>query len=163
MRSSRRLIGVLSMVAFAGCSSDAVGPATTFGGVQYSAAVNTIQSGSSLTQFTILVTMKNTTTATVTRTYPAGCPVRMRMYRSSDGKRVYDETTRTCTFTDPATITLQSLGTATLTTGPRLPGTVLGDSLPSATYIIRAVVQTEGTTFVEVDAGSYLIGTGPVG
>jgi hypothetical protein len=76
---------------------------------------------------------------------------------------VYDETQRTCTFTDPATITLASRETKTLTSGPRLPGSVLGDSLPVATYIVHAVVQTEGSTMVELAAGSYLIGTGPGG
>jgi hypothetical protein len=162
MRVSRKMtVGVL--VAAAGCASDGTGPVTEYDGVKYTATVATIQSGGSLTQFAVLVTLENMTTATVTRTYPAGCPVLVRLYRVGDGRRMYDETLRTCTFTDPTTIQLTSRATATLTSGPRLPGTVLGDSLPVATYIVHAVVQTEGATFVELAAGTYLIGTGPGG
>jgi hypothetical protein len=163
MRVSRKAIAAAALIGAAGCGTDPVGPKTEYGGVKYTAAVNTIQSGMSLTQFAVLVTLENMTTATVTRTYPAGCPVRIRLYRDSDGKRVYDETLRTCAFTNPATLQLTSRATFTLTSGPRLPGTVLGDSLPVATYIVHAVVQTEGTTVVEIAAGSYLIGTGPGG
>lgn len=163
MRVSRTLVVALVLVSTAGCGTDPSGPKTEYDGVKYTASVNTIQSGMSLTQFAVLVKLENMTTATVTRTYPAGCPVRVRLYRESDGRLVYDETSRPCSFTEPATITLPSRTTHTLTSGPRLPGTVLGDSLPVATYTVRAVVTTEGTTHVEVLAGSYAIGTGPVG
>ena len=162
MRVSRKMtVGVL--IAIAGCATDGTGPQTEFDGVKYTATVSLIQSGQSLTQFAVLVTLENMTTATVTRTYPAGCPVRVRLYRQVDGRRVYDETLRTCDFTTSATITLTSRATQTLTSGPRLPGTVLGDSLPVATYIVHAVATTEGISLVELPAGSYLIGTGPGG
>ena len=163
MRVPRKLVVLFWLTAIAGCGTNPVGPKTEYDGVKYTAVVNTIQSNNSLTQFTVLVTLENMTTATVTRTYPAGCPVRIRLYRVTDAKLVYDETARACGFTNPATLTLTSRATIKLTSGPRLPGTVLGDSLPVATYTVHAVVSTEGTTFVEIAAGSYLIGTGPGG
>ena len=162
MRVSRKMtVGVL--IAIAGCATDGTGPQTEFDGVKYSATVNLIQSGGSLTNFAVLVTLENLTTAVVTRTYPAACPVRVRLYSSGDGRLVYDETLRTCDFATTTTLQLQSRETRTLTSGTRLPGTVLGDSLPVATYIVHAVVTTEGARMVELAAGSYLIGTGPGG
>jgi hypothetical protein len=162
MRVSRKVtIGVL--IAVAGCATDGTGLQTEFDGVRYTATVSTIQSGMSLTQFAVLVTLENMTTTTVSRTFPAGCPVRIRLYRQADGRLVYDETQRTCDFTTTTTIQLQSRETHTLTSGPRLPGTVLGDSLSSATYSVHGVAATEGATMVELAAGTYLLTTGPGG
>lgn len=159
MRVSRNVtVGVL--IAVAGCGTDGTGPQTDFDGVRYSATVSTIQSGQSLTQFTVLVTLENLTTATVTRTYPAGCPVRVRLYRQADGARVYDEVLLTCSVTTPATITLTSRESKTLTSGPRTPASVLGDSLTAGTYIVHGVAQTEGATFVELNGGTYFIAIG---
>lgn len=159
MRVSQSVtVGIL--IAVAGCGTDGTGPQSDFDGVRYSAMVSTIQSGQSLTQFTVLVTLENLTTATVTRTYPAGCPVRVRLYRAADGVRVYDEMMLTCSVTTPATITLTSRESKTLTSGPRTPASVLGDSLQGGNYTVHGVAQTEGATFVELGAGSYLITIG---
>jgi hypothetical protein len=125
-----------------------VGPNTVIGGVKYTAKYAPVP----ILGFVVLVKLENLTTETLTRTYPSGCAVMVRLYRPIDGRRVYDETLKPCLYDAPVTITLQSRTTWQLTSGGRLG--ILGDSLPLASYIVRGVVFTEGPTPVEVDAGT---------
>jgi len=143
----RRLIGALYLFAAASCGLNPVGPKTEFDGVKYTATSSFVP----ILGFVVLVKLENLTTATLTRTYPSGCAVRIRLYRPIDGKRVYDETQWPCLYDTPATIQLTSRSTYQLSSGGR--SGMLGDSLPPATYIVHGVVKTEGTTLVEVDAG----------
>jgi hypothetical protein len=143
----RSLIGALCLFATASCGLDPVGPKTEYNGVKYTATSSFVP----ILGFVVLVKMENLTTETVTRTYPSGCAVRIRLYRPIDGKRVYDETQWPCIYNTPATIQLTSRSTYQLSSGGR--SGMLGDSLPGATYIVHGVVMTEGTTPVEVNAG----------
>jgi hypothetical protein len=75
---------------------------------------------------------------------------------------LYDETRKPCASTPEATLLLEGFGSKTMTSGVRFPGVVAGDSLATGTtlYTVRAIVQTEGSKFVEVDAGTtHLRGT----
>lgn len=144
----RRLIGTLCLFAAVSCGQDPVGLKAVVNGVKYT-ATNTVVP---ILGFVVLVKLENLTTETLTRTYPSGCPVRIRLYLAIDGRRVYDETQRPCEYDTPATIQLPSRTTWQLTSGGRLG--ILGDSLPMATYIVRGVVLTEGPTPLEVDAGT---------
>jgi len=146
-------------VAAAACGGSASGSGPTgtgneFAGVAYSATVTEV-TASTTRWFSVVVTLRNTTNSDVTRSYPAGCPVRIRLYRALDNALVYDETTVTCGFTEPNTFTLEPGASRTLQSGTRWPPTVVGDSLPASTYNVSAVLQTEGPQAVEISAGSY--------
>ena len=144
----RRLIGTLCLLAAASCGQDPVALKSVVNGVKYT-ATNTVVP---ILGFVVLVKLENLTTETLTRTYPSGCAVRIRLYLAIDGRRVYDETQQPCLYDAPATIQLPSRTTYQLTSGGRL--NLLGDSLPQATYIVRGVVRTEGPAALEVDAGT---------
>jgi hypothetical protein len=160
----RRCLSVALVAAAAACSTDlGSGPPSEFDGIKYTAEVQDIVSGSSgARQFAVVVTLQNLTSSTKTRTYPATCPVRVRLYRSSDNFLAYDETLRSCSPTPTSTITIPAQGTSTLTSGVRFPATVAGDSLATGqtTYTVRAIVTTEGDKEVLIDAGTtHLRGT----
>ena len=145
----RRLIGGVCLFATVSCGFNPAGPKTDYDGVKYTATSSLVTGFG----FVVLVKLENTTTAVLTRTYPSGCAVRIRLYRPIDGKRVYDETQWPCIYNTPATITLQSRATYQLSSGARTG--ILGDSLPTANYAVHGVVATEGTALVEVDAGTF--------
>jgi hypothetical protein len=111
----------------------------------------------------VIVTLQNNTGAVQTRTYPAACPVRIQLFRLSDNALLYDETRLPCDKTVTATLTLIGLGSTTLNSGVRFPGTIAGDSLPLVTYTVRVVVLTEGTSSVVLNAGSFNLVSGPSG
>lgn len=148
----RRAIGLVAVLATVSCAVDPVGPQTEYDGVKYSATPTNVP----IIGFVVLVKMENMTTAVLTRSFPAGCGVRIRLYRPIDGRLVYDETRWPCDYTTPVTITLQPRASSQLTSGGR--NSPLGDSLPAASYIVHAVVRTEGTKHVEVDAGTFGFG-----
>jgi hypothetical protein len=161
VKKSLTLVAVAGGVGAAACGGSASGSGPTgtnnqYAGVAYSATVEEIPAVTTR-RFTVMVTLRNTTGQTVTRSYPAGCPVRIRLYRLLDGALVYDESDIECAFADPTTITLAPGESRTLQSGPRWPPAVVGDSLPASTYNVRAVLKTEGTEPVEISAGAYRI------
>lgn len=127
-----------------------------FDGVTYTAEVQEIIA-STTRRFTVVATLTNTKSVAVTRVYPAGCPVRIKLHRALDNELVYDETKIPCSVTTETTVTIPPGETRTLQSGVRWPPTVLGDSLAATSYNVRAVVQTEGTRVVEVAAGTYKV------
>jgi hypothetical protein len=151
----------LATLAFLGCSQDlGSGLPTEFDGVKYTAQVVQFDVGSQnppspVIVFNVTVTLTNTGTAQQTRTYPAACPVRVRLYRQADGALMYDETRRNCDPQPTATINLGGQESKTVQSGIRYPSTIAGDSLPFTTYIVRAVVPTEGAKLVLLTAGTY--------
>jgi hypothetical protein len=161
LRRTLMIVAGAGAVAAAACGGNASGSGPTgtnneFAGVAYTATVEEIPALTTR-RFTVMVTLRNTTGQTVTRSYPAGCPVRIRLYRLLDGELVYDESDLECAFADPATITLAPGESKTLQSGPRWPPAVVGDSLVPSTYNVGAVLKTEGTTAVEISAGAYRI------
>ena len=147
----------LGALLIAACGSDSgTGPQTEFDGVKYTAAVVLVPTGGQ-TLLSVVVTLTNTGGETRSRTYPASCPVRIRLYRSADNALLYDETRRACSAEPTATVSLASLESKTLQSGVRFPGTIAGDSLPFTTYVVRAVVLTEGTKEVLINAGTYAL------
>ncbi len=145
-----QLILALSALAAASCSSDVAAPQNEYNGIRYTAAVAPNGIG-----FTVIVTLENTSGVQQLRTYPAACPVRIRLYRTADNFRLYDETTWPCDATNTATITIDAFSSKTLQSGARSATTVTGDSLPHTAYTVYAVVRTEGATLVEVRAGLF--------
>jgi hypothetical protein len=111
----------------------------------------------SVVQVTMQVTLRNTTSAAITRSYPAGCPVRMRFYDAQTLTLVYDEGQRPCPVTTPVQFTIQPQESMMLATGVRFPWDILGDSLASAAYYAAALVRITGLNPIEVDAGVYAI------
>lgn len=152
-------IAALAVGACGGGNASASGPSDLgdgFDGVEYTAEVEEIVSETTR-RFTVVAHLTNTKNESVTRTYPAGCPVRIKLHRALDNQLVYDETQLPCSVTTPTTITIAPGGTHKLQSGVRWPPTVLGDSLAATTYNVRAVVNTEGTRLVEVSAGIYKV------
>lgn len=152
-----------ALVGALACGDGVSAPETTFDGIKYTAATNTITSANGATQFTVLVTLENTTGGTLTRTYPATCPVRIKLYRASDQALLYDESRRDCDMSITATLTIGGRETAQVSSGVRFAQNVLGDSLPSTTYNVKALVLTECTKTVLIDAGQYTLNPGPQG
>jgi hypothetical protein len=153
MRRTLKLILALTAMAGSGsCSTDPGAPQTEFNGLKYTAEIAPNGFG-----FTVIVTLQNPGGTAQTRTYPAACPVRIRLYRTANNLRLYDETTWPCSATPLATITIDGFSSKTLQSGARSATTVAGDSLPHTTYTVFAVVLTEGATLVEIRAGTYTL------
>lgn len=148
------IAGALAIVSCGG-SDDPAGPAgETTNGIVYSARANAITASTYLPGFNIILTLSNPTGNAVTVTYPAGCPVRVRLYRLLDDRLMYDETKVTCQVTSPATMTLQAGQTRTVGSGSRENCAVAGDSIVmNAVYRFTAVPQMEGATTLELPAG----------
>jgi hypothetical protein len=104
---------------------------------------------------TIQVTLTNTTASAVERSYPAGCPVLIRLYREPDQVLVYDEGRRPCAVTTPIAFRLDAQESFVLTSGARYNPSVAGDSLPAGRYRAAALLRITGLNPIEIDAGSY--------
>ena len=104
----------------------------------------------------VTVSIENTSAVPITLTYPASCPIRIRLYQPADDALVYDETKVVCPFDDQATITISPGATRSIGSGFRGMVGIVGDSLRFATYRVFAVPQMEGHVF-EVPAGSITL------
>jgi hypothetical protein len=155
MRRTLKFILAFGATAATGCSTDVAAPQNEFSGIKYTAEVADVPGPISGThQFSVIVTLQNNGGDAKTRTYPASCPVRIRLYRVSDGRLLYDETKWTCAADPLVTLTIDGFSSKTLQSGTRFPTNVMGDSLPHTTYTVYAVVLTEGSTLVEIRAGT---------
>lgn len=153
------LFAALFAAGSCGASADGeglTGPVEEIDGVRYTARVEEILAETTR-RFAVFVTLTNTNPESVTKTYPSGCPVRIRLYRQQDNKLQYDETKVACSVTSPASFSLAPGASQSLQSGVRWPPDVLGDTLVAVTYNVRAVVTTEGTRVVEVEAGAYRV------
>ena len=104
--------------------------------------------------------VRNTTNETVEYNYPAGCPVRFRLYDLTTDALVYDQTANGCNVTTVAPLPLGPQQSRTLTSGTRFPWEVSGDSIPtSVTYRATAVLRITGENPIELEAGNYRIPT----
>ncbi len=110
---------------------------------------------------TLRVTLRNTTTNAITISYPAGCPVRIRLYRLLDGARVYDEARLACGAPELVPFRIDARASRALHSGWRTVCFVRGDSLPVGEYRAAAIVQLVGDAPVEVEAGPYFLGEFP--
>jgi hypothetical protein len=146
-------------LALGACSSEEdaalTEPAATPGIVYSASASETLIDGG----YRLLVTLsiENTTVAPVTLTYPATCPIRIRLYRPSDNALVYDETRVPCASDESATLTLSPQTTRSLGSGFRRMGAIMGDSIVVASYRVVAVPRTEGARVLEISAGSVVL------
>jgi hypothetical protein len=160
MRKACAIFCTLSAAAYAaGCTASASGPigvTNEFNGVRYAAEVREIVS-TTTQRFFVVATLTNTKGLAVSRSYPASCAVRVRLYTTPDHVLVYDETTVPCASGEPTELTLFPGESKTLQSGVRWPPDVLGDSLAAARYYVGAVVQTEGAQIVEIAAGVYRV------
>ena len=154
------LAGVAAIVAGCGKGGDIVDPSgngqNTLDGIALTAqVVEVVHSATSVKQVSLHVTLTNTTNAAVVRSYPAGCPVLIRLYRVQDLALVYDEGQQPCGFTTPTDVRLEPGASATLTSGLRFPWTITGDSLSAGAYYAAALLRITGVNLIEVDAGIY--------
>jgi hypothetical protein len=158
-RSTLARIALLSTaLAISACSSDEDDPMEpeTTPAVVYSASVSETRFSAG---YSLLVTLsiENISLFPVTLTYPASCPIRIRLYEPADNAPVYDETRVICPFDGQATLTISPGATRTIGSGFRAMVGIVGDSLRFATYRVFAVPQMEGSGVVEVPAGSVTL------
>lgn len=130
---------------------------TAAANVQYSATVKNIEILRGTPPFIAILRIQNAGRQMVTLTYPASCPVRIRLYREADSVRVYDETVRPCGSETTATLRLAPGQQWDIGSGVRYPATVAGDSLEPGSYIVRVVPQTAHDGTVEIVAGTFVL------
>lgn len=158
--SRRRRVALLAAaLAIGACSSTeeaAITAPTSTDGVVYSASASETRFEAG---YNLLVTLSiaNTTAAPVALTYPASCPIRIRLYQPSDNALVYDETRVPCPSDTQATLTIPAFSERTIGSGFRGMVRIVGDSLRFATYLVFAVPQTEGAFVFEIPAGSITL------
>lgn len=162
MRGFAMVAALAALTAACGKGGDVVDPSgdgsTVLDGLAVTAQVVQVEhERTSVVQVTMHVTLTNTTTEPVVRSYPAGCPVLMRFYNAQNLQLVYDEGRRRCAVTTPVQFRLAPQESMTLTSGLRFPWEILGDSLPAAAYYSAALLRLTGNNPVEVDAGVYAI------
>jgi hypothetical protein len=107
--------------------------------------------------FLVVLHARNRGESAITLTYPATCPVRVRLYRLADTTLAYDETRRQCDQATIATVRIDPGKQWDIGSGFRDHGAVAGDSLPGATYIVRAVVSLDQVQSREISAGTVLL------
>jgi hypothetical protein len=147
------VFGFISPLAVACGGDQAAGPADgAVDDLALAAAVVEIADGRMVS---VQAFLTNNTSGDIAVSYPAGCPVRIRLYRQGDDALVYDEAGFPCSFAVTATLTLSPGQTRTLTSGGRFPWTVSGDSIPVGPYRATGIVRIIGENPVELEAGTY--------
>jgi hypothetical protein len=162
--SLRHLALALPFTLFAvacGDDDDATGPTPTqelVDGVLYTARVDLIQNvlypNKAPAFFQIVATLQNQRGVALDRTFPAACPVRIRLERDYDDVVVYDETRRPCDAEPLALLSLPPRGTQSIASGMKVMESFRGDSIPVGTYNVFATLSTEGDKPVVVRAGT---------
>ena len=166
MRRLHIWISVSTALVVAACASradedvpdDVTSP--TGNGIHVTASVSEIVTNSNpptpypKIQFSVKVTLANTSGTAATLSYRPACAVRIQLRRADDSK-VYDETTRQC---EPglASITIAAQSQETLNSGIRFPTSVLGDSLAPGRYRVVAVFEKDDAPLY-IEAGMYNI------
>jgi hypothetical protein len=150
------LAALLSIAAACGRDSDIVDPGdggnnNVLGGLVLSAVMDDVTPWF----LSARVTLTNTTAAAIDRTYPAGCPVLLRLYRESDQALVYDEGQRPCVVTTPIGFRVEGQASTVLASGTRFNPTVAGDSIPAGTYRAAVLLRITGMNPIEIEAGTY--------
>jgi hypothetical protein len=105
----------------------------------------------------VVMSVQNDGAVPVDKQYPAGCPVRLRVYRNLDDQLLYDETRLPCTVEGSATFRILPGETRSIGSGFRSMTQIMGDSIPCGRYRLVGIPQMEGGTIIEIDAGeAYL-------
>jgi hypothetical protein len=105
-------------------------------------------------QFAVNIKMRNVTDAAISRRYPIGCAVQIRLYRPQNNQRVYDEHLTPCAPADSLSAVIQPGQTISLSSGVRFPQSFT-DSLPAVEYRVSAIVHTDRTGVLEIFDGIY--------
>jgi hypothetical protein len=162
MQCKARMLMLALAALTLGCGDDddddATGPtaALQVDGIQYSASVGESVARNGRIFFVVTVTLRNRTDQLISRRYPVGCAVQVRLYRLIDRSRVYDEGRRGCAPADSLSVSIPAGGSIVLSSGLRYPPTIT-DTLPAVQYDVRALVRTERSGPVEVLAGDYTL------
>ena len=149
---------VLSCSSGEGDVSEPTAPGgQVFGDLAYSARVLEVEhTQTTVKQLTLRVELTNQSDEMLSRAYPAGCPVRIRLYRVLDNALVYDESRFPCGAESPIGFSLGPQQSIAISSGTRNPWEVAGDSLPvPASYYAAALVRVVGQNPIEIDAGVY--------
>lgn len=156
MRMAMRCVLGALLVSAAACAVDNTNEPSgddPVNGIVYSAEVREIISRQNR-QFAVFVSLRNVTEGTLTRKYPVGCVVQIRLYRPGGNQRVYDEAQNPCAPADSLVATIAAGQTISLTSGIRFPQNITA-TIPAAEYRVSAVVHTEPSGFLEVWDGLY--------
>ena len=128
-------------------------------GLQFSSTVALIDGGGgyeTIKLVSIRVVITNTSDQVTTRHYPAGCPVRLRLYElGGAGSLVYDESQEPCNVNATVSFTLQPGASVVLSSTPHFPWEVGGDSLRVGPYEAAGMVRITGENPFELPAGRY--------
>lgn len=161
MKSHLCLAVTLGAAALIACSDDPAGPdgddGELFDGLELGATVVHIAGGGSIPPGTILaveVSLRNTTSATIEKSIPAGCAVRARLYLGNDNP-VYDQTVLPCNVSTTIPLIVAPGETKHLSSGTHFPFAIEADSVPAAIYRATAVLRITGENPIELDAGTY--------
>jgi hypothetical protein len=144
-----------------GDDDDATGPTSNTAsadGIVYSARVDLIQNVLYPTKppafFQITATLTNRRAVMLTRTFPAGCPVRIRLERDADNAVVYDETRRPCADAPSTVVNVEPNLQRTISSGMKVFDSFRGDSIPEGTYTVFATLQPAGASPIVLRAGT---------
>jgi hypothetical protein len=159
---SKLILAVTLLAATGGAcdNDDPVDPGaqTSINGIELGASVTNIAGGGELDPGMILalsVTLRNTTSAPIVVNYPAGCPVRVRLYLPGNDDLLYDQTVFPCDVTTTIPLTVGAGQTRTLSSGTAFPWAVQADSVPAGFYRATAVLRIAGQNPIELEAGQY--------
>ena len=161
---TRRTLSIIAAGAFcvqSGCNSDSSTSPTSgptdvavVDSVEYTAVASELGAADGVARFIVVVTLHNlSTSASVSRSWPAGCPVRIQLLRTIDSLLVYDETKLPCALPGLTTISIRPRDRLSLGSGSRAMTAVAGDSIDYGTYRVVAVPQIEGARVIRLEAG----------
>lgn len=105
----------------------------------------------------VIMSAQNGASVPIETSYPAGCPIRLRIYRQLDSALLYDETQLACAVPSPVSFRVQPGETRSIGSGFRQMTQIMGDSIPCGRYRLVGVPQTEGTKVIEIEAGEAFL------
>jgi hypothetical protein len=151
-----RLIATATAITIAACGDDAATNPLN-GGIVPGVTISATASGGDGELLIATVSFHNRTPAAVDVEYPAGCAVRLRLFRSGRRDSAFDERSLACDASVTLPLAIPAQETRTLVSGFRSPDAILGDSLPSGRYDVVAVLRLAGHEPVEISAGSLTL------
>jgi hypothetical protein len=162
-----RVLALLAAAGLACSDDDATGPTenTTITGLALTASVVEVTAGGgsgSAKLLSVQVSIRNTTDTTIARGFPAGCAVRIRLYRAGTDELVYDQTQWACEADTSVPFQLPGGQTKTLASPTFFPWNVSGDSLAAGSYRATGVLRLTGESPIELPAGTYRLPSCPL-
>jgi hypothetical protein len=154
------VLAAAACVMCASCGKDSVSPGLdeTVNGLALHASVVPVFGGGALGDIPMLsvgVDITNTTNDPITLHYPAGCPVRIRLYQAGNDNLVYDQSLFPCNYDVIVPLALAPGQTRSLSSGDFFPWVVGQDSVTPGYFRAVAILRITGEEPFELEAGSY--------